>query len=120
MKRKEIIASLKLSDDQKSKVEAICKEVRTQVREELEKMREVLTEGQRAKLDELKSERKEHVRDHLAHRIANLKELNLTEEQKTKIADIRKEFRPKVHEAGGKLRATVREEVEAIVAVLKG
>jgi Spy/CpxP family protein refolding chaperone len=120
MKRKEIIASLKLTDDQKSKVEAICKEVHTLVREELEKMREVLTEGQRAKLDELKSERKEHVRDHLAHRIANLKELNLTEEQKTKIADIRKEFRPKVHEAGSKLRATVREEVEAILGVLKG
>jgi Spy/CpxP family protein refolding chaperone len=55
----------------------------------------------------------------MAHRIANLKDLNLTDEQKTKIADIRKECRPKVHEAGNKLRAIVREEVEAIVAVIK-
>ena len=34
--------------------------------------------------------------------------------------EIREEFRPKVQEAGNKLRATVREEVEAIVAVIKG
>ena len=53
-------------------------------------------------------------------RIANLKDLNLTDDQKTQIADIRKEYRPKVHEAGNKLRATVREEVEAILAVIKG
>jgi Spy/CpxP family protein refolding chaperone len=56
----------------------------------------------------------------MAHRIANLKDLNLSEEQQTKIADIRKEYRPKVHEAGNKLRGTVREEVEAIIAVIKG
>jgi Spy/CpxP family protein refolding chaperone len=55
----------------------------------------------------------------MAHRIANLKDLNLTEEQKTQITDIRKEYRPKVQENGNKLRATVREEVEQIVAVLK-
>jgi Spy/CpxP family protein refolding chaperone len=59
------------------------------------------------------------VRDWKAHRIANLKELNLTEEQRTQIADIRKEFRPKVHEAGNKLRATVREEAQEILTVLK-
>ena len=47
----------------------------------------------------------------MAHRIANLKDLNLTDEQKTKIAEIRKEYRPKVHEAGNKLRASVREEI---------
>jgi hypothetical protein len=56
----------------------------------------------------------------MAHRIATLKELNLTEDQKTRIAAIRKEFGPRVHEAGNRLRATVREEVEAILAVIKG
>jgi Spy/CpxP family protein refolding chaperone len=89
------------------------------VHEELEKMRDVLTEGQREKLQELKGERLEHVRDRMACRIANFKELNLTDQQKSQIADIRQEFRPKVHEAGTKLRGTVKEEVEAILAVMK-
>jgi Spy/CpxP family protein refolding chaperone len=48
------------------------------------------------------------------------RDLNLTEDQKAQLAEIRKEYRPKVHEAGNRLRAAVREEVEAIVAVLKG
>jgi Spy/CpxP family protein refolding chaperone len=119
-KRKEILASLKLTDEQKEKVEAVGKEVRALVREELEQMRDVLTDSQKEKLQEFKDERKEQVRDRLAHRVANLKDLDLTDEQKAKIADIRKEYRPKVHEAGNKLRATVREDVEAIVVVLKG
>jgi Spy/CpxP family protein refolding chaperone len=118
--RREVIASLNLTGEQKEKVEAVGKELRTLVREELEKMRDVLSEGQQEKLQEFKEERKEHVRDHMAHAIMNFKDLNLTAEQKTQLADIRKEYRPKVHEAGNKLRATVREEVEAIVAVLKG
>ena len=119
-KHKEVLAALNLSGDQKAKVETVCKEVGTLVREELEKMRDVLSEEQQAKLVDLKQERKERIRDRRAARIANFKELNLTDEQKTKLADIRQEFRPKVHEAGNKLRATVREEVEAVVAVMKG
>jgi Spy/CpxP family protein refolding chaperone len=119
-KRKEVLAAIKLTDDQKAKVETICKEVATLVREELEKVQDVLTAEQQAKLVELKDERKERIRDRMAARIANLKDLNLTDEQKTKLADIRKEFRPKVHEAGNKLRGAVREEVAAIVAVMKG
>jgi Spy/CpxP family protein refolding chaperone len=119
-KRKEVIASLNLTDEQKEKVEAVGKEIRTLVREELEKMRDLLTEGQKEKLQEFKDERPERVRDRLAHRIANLKDLNLTDDQKTQIMDIRKEYRPKVQEGGNKVRATVREEVEEIVAVLKG
>jgi hypothetical protein len=119
-KRREIITSLKLTDDQKVKVEAVGKEVHALVREELERMREVLTESQRETLQDLKEERRERVRDRTAHHIANLRELNLTDEQKAKMADIRKEYRPRVHEAGNKLRGVVREEVEAILAVLKG
>ena len=120
MKRKEVMASLKLSDQQKEKVEAIGKEVRTFVREELTKMRDVLNEGQSAKLQEFKDERRENVRDRKAHAIANLKELNLSGDQKSKIAEIRQEYRPRVQEAGNRLRAAIREEVEAIVAVIKG
>jgi Spy/CpxP family protein refolding chaperone len=119
-KRREILASLNLTEDQKEKVAAVGKELATLVREELEKIGDVLTAGQKAELAELKDERREHVRDRMAHRIANLKELNLTEEQKAKLAEIRTEYRPKVHEAGNKLRAAVREEVGMIMSVIKG
>jgi Spy/CpxP family protein refolding chaperone len=119
-KRKEVIAALKLTDEQKEKVEAVGKEVGTLVREELEKIRDVLTETQKEKLQQFKGERRERVRDRRAHRIAHLKDLDLTDEQKGKIAEIRKEYRPKVHEAGNKLRAAVREEVHKIIGVLKG
>jgi Spy/CpxP family protein refolding chaperone len=119
-KRREVIASLNLTGEQKEKVEAVGKELRTLVREELEKMRDVLSEGQQQQLQEFKEERKEHVRDRMAHAITNLRDLNLTAEQKTQLTDIRKEYRPRVQEAGNKLRAAVRKEVEEIVAVLKG
>ena len=118
--RREILESLKLTDAQKEKVVTFAKETGTLVREEMEKIRDVLTAAQQEKLQELKDERKEQVRDRLAHRIANLRDLNLTDEQKTKLAEIRKEYRPKIQEAGNKLRASVREEVGMIVAVLKG
>jgi Spy/CpxP family protein refolding chaperone len=119
-KRREVLEALMLTNEQKEKVQTVGKEVGTLVRDEMEKIRDVLSEEQKAKLLELKDERKERVRDRMACRIANLKDLDLTEEQKTKIADIRKEYRPKVQEAGNKLRATIREEVEAILAVIKG
>ncbi len=119
-KRREVMEAMKLTDDQKEKVQNVAKELAGIVREEMEKIRDVLSAEQKEKLQDLKEERGERVRDRMAYRIANLKDLNLTEDQKTQIADIRKEYRPKVQEAGNKLRATVREEVESIVAVLKG
>jgi Spy/CpxP family protein refolding chaperone len=119
-KRKEVLEALKLTGAQKDKAQTAGKEVATLVREEMEKVRDVLTEEQKEKLQELKDERRERVRDRMAHAIASFKDLNLTDEQKTKITDIRKEYRPKVQEAGNKLRAAVREEVEQVVAVLKG
>jgi Spy/CpxP family protein refolding chaperone len=119
-KHREVVAALNLNADQKAKVEAACKEVGTLVREEMEKMRDVLTEEQQAALAEIKQERKDRVRDRKAVAIMDFKELNLTDEQKAKLQEIRKEYRPKVHEAGNKLRMVVREEVAAIAAVLKG
>jgi Spy/CpxP family protein refolding chaperone len=119
-KRREVLEALKLTDEQKEKVQAVCKEVATLVREEMEKIRDVLSAEQKEKLQDLKEERKERVRDRQAHRIATLKDLDLTEDQKAKIADIRTEYRPKVQEAGNKLRAAIRDEVEAIVGVIKG
>jgi len=119
-RRKEVLESLKLTDEQKEKVATVAKEVGSVVREEMEKIRDVLSAGQKEKLQELKEERKERVRDRLAHRIANFKDLDLTDEQKTKLMEIRKEYRPRIHEAGNKLRAAFREEVEMIVAAIKG
>ena len=119
-KRKEILESMKLTDDQKQKVAAVAKELGGLVREEAEKVRDVLAASQKEQLQELKEERRERVRDRRAHHIMNAKDLNLTDEQKTKLADIRKEYRPKIHEAGNKLRAAAREEIGMIVAVLKG
>jgi len=119
-KRREALEAFKLTGDQKEKLTAVGKNLGTLVREEMEQIRDVLNEAQRAQLGELKDERTEHVRDRMACRIANMKDLNLTDEQKAQIASIRKEFRPKVQEAGNKLRAAVREEVEGMVAVMKG
>lgn len=117
--RREVLASLNLTDDQKDKVAAIAQEARGLVREELDKMRAVLTEEQQAKLGEPREERVERVHDRRVQRIVNLKELNLTDDQKTKIAEIRKQYQPKVQEAATKMRVVVREELQAILAVLK-
>jgi Spy/CpxP family protein refolding chaperone len=119
-RRSEVLAALKLTDEQKQKVQAVGKEVGALVREEMAQVRDVLTAEQKEKLLELKDERKDRVRDRMAHRIANAKELNLTEEQKAQIQEIRKEYRPKVHEAGNKFRAAVRDEVAQTLAVIKG
>ncbi len=119
-KRREIFASLNFTDEQKQKLEAVGKEVRGIVREEMEKMRDVLSESQKEQLQEFQAERQDRIRDRLAARIANYRELNLTDAQKAQLADIRKEFRPKVQEAGNKLRAAVRDELDRIVTVLKG
>lgn len=118
-KRREILASLKLTDDQKEKVAAVAKEAGALVRKEAEMIRDVLSAGEKEQLQDLKDERRERVRDRWAHRVANAKELNLTAEQKTKVAEIRKEFRPKVQEAGNKVRASVREEIGMVTAFIK-
>src|SRR5215472_15455590 len=47
-----------------------------------------------------------------------IQDLNLTDEQETKIADIRKEFRPKVQEAAKDLAAVAKEEVDKARGVL--
>jgi Spy/CpxP family protein refolding chaperone len=119
-RRKEVLQALKLTDAQRDKVASVAKDLRGIVGDELEQIRDVFTAEQAEKVQQAREERKEQVRDRMAHRIANAKELNLTEEQKTKIADIRQEYRPKIQEAGNKLRAAVRDEVRQIVAVLKG
>jgi len=117
--RREIRESLNLSGEQKEKVESIGKELVSVVRDELEKMKSVLTAAQQEKLPDLKIEGRDRARDRLASAIANIKDLDLTDDQKSKIASIREEYRPKVHEAGNKLRAAVRDEVSQILEIVK-
>src|SRR5262245_44744512 len=54
-------------------------------------------------------------RERLAER---LQDLGLTADQETKIADIRKECRPKIQEAAKELAAAVKDEEEKVRAVL--
>src|SRR5262249_44836913 len=105
--------------DQKAKVETACEQVRRLVQQEMQQVGNVLSEEQKQKIAVLKDERRDRIRDRMAARIMNFKELNLTDEQKTQLANIRQEFRPRIHEAGNQLRAVVREEMQAIVAVLR-
>jgi Spy/CpxP family protein refolding chaperone len=118
--RREVLVALNLTDEQKQKVAAVCKEIGELVREHMEKVRDLLTDSQKEKLAEFNEERRDRARDRIAHMIMNFRDLNLTEEQKAKVMEIRKEYRPKVHEAGNRLRAAVREEMAQIVAVMKG
>jgi Spy/CpxP family protein refolding chaperone len=119
-KHREVLESLNLTAAQKEKAAEVGKEVRNTVREEMEKIRDVLSAEQQEKLGELKDERHDRARDRLASAIVNSREVNLTEEQKASISKIRAEFRPKIHEAGNKLRAAVRNEMEMVLAVIKG
>lgn len=118
--RKEILQSLKLTEAQREKVTSVGKDMRSVARDELQQVRNVFTAEQAEKAQAAREERKEQVRDRMAHRIANYQDLNLTDEQKAKIAAIRQEYRPKIQETGNKLRAAVRDEMDQVLAVLKG
>ena len=118
-KHREVLASLNLTPEQKEKVGAACKECCAAIKGELEKIKEALTAQEKEKLADLRDERKEHVRDRRVHRIANLRDLELTSEQQARLTAIRTEYRPKVHDAGNALRAAVRDEVQAIAGVLR-
>jgi Spy/CpxP family protein refolding chaperone len=117
--RREIRQGLNLTEEQKSKIDEASKDLTKEVREMMEKIREVLHEEEQAKPSDPKEEREERVRDRMARKIANLAALSLTDEQKTKMSDIRQEYRPKVQDAGNRLRALLTAELEAIIGVLK-
>jgi Spy/CpxP family protein refolding chaperone len=117
--RREVIASLNLSNEQKQQVEAVGEQVRALVREELNKMRDVLNPEQREKLATMKEDRREQIRGRALFAIESLKELNLTDEQKTQLKAVQMEYGPRIEEAGNQVRAVVREEIRAIIGVIK-
>src|SRR6516164_8499483 len=117
----EVIQDLNLTDEQEAKIADIMKDFKAKnadalkertsaVKEEVEKVNAVLTPEQRDKLATLKEERKEAREECLAHRIAHLKELDLTEDELNKIEDIRKEFRPKMVKAMKSLEGLLSDE----------
>jgi Spy/CpxP family protein refolding chaperone len=117
--RREVLEALNLSGAQSAELATIAKELRELVGSELAKLQDVLTAGQRETLQELRAERRERVRDRLALLIADLRDLNLTDDQRNNLVNIRQEFRPKIQEVGNRLRTSLGEEVRKIVAVLK-
>ena len=101
----ERIQDLNLTDEQEAKIADIRKEYRPKVqeagkelaavvKEEVEKVRAVLTPEQKTKLEAAKEERQEHRAEGLAERIAHLEELDLTDAEIAKIADIRQGVPP--------------------------
>jgi Spy/CpxP family protein refolding chaperone len=117
--RREVVKALNLTPDQKTELQNVAKNLKDLVGNELAKIQGVLTSEQRETLQDLRSERRELVRDQLAHQIANLRDLNVTQQQKDSLMNIRQEFRPKIQEAGNQLRTEIGEEIGKIVAVLK-
>jgi Spy/CpxP family protein refolding chaperone len=117
--RRETLQALNLTGAQRAELGNIAKEFKDLVGNEAAKIKGVLTTGQKETLQDLRAERKELVRDRLAHQIANLRDLNLTEQQKESLMNIRQEFRPKIQEAGNGLRSVIREELGKIVDVVK-
>jgi Spy/CpxP family protein refolding chaperone len=117
--RREVLQAINLNAAQRAELENTATQLKNLVGNEVEKIRSVLTASQRETLQELREERADRVRDRLAHQIANLRELNLTDEQRTTLMNIRQEYRPKLQELGNQLRTAIAEEVQKVVAVLK-
>jgi Spy/CpxP family protein refolding chaperone len=117
--RREVLRAINPTSAQLAELQSIAKELKDVVGNEVAKIRAVLTAEQKETLQDLRAERREMVRDRVAHQIANLKDLDLTDEQKEKLMNIRQEFRPKIQETGNNLRNSLSEEIGKIVAVLK-
>jgi hypothetical protein len=106
----ERIQDLQLTDDQEAKIADIRKEFRPRIqeaakevatlsKEEVEKIRGVLTPAQKTKLEAAKEERKEFRGERLSERLAHLQEMDLTADEEAKLMAIRKEFHPRIEKA---------------------
>jgi hypothetical protein len=106
----ETIQDLNLTDEQESKIKDIRSEFRPRVeaatkaladivKDEMGKVRELLTPEQKEKLQALREERKEQRAEHLSEALAHCREMELTDAEFAKIEEIRKETRPKIEKA---------------------
>jgi Spy/CpxP family protein refolding chaperone len=117
--RAAVLNSFNPREDQKELMDTLGQGLRPILKEELGMVREVLAKEQQAKLPALSDRPRARTSDRWAHTVCSLEKLNLTDEQRSKIDNIRQEYRVKIHEAGNKLRAAVWKELDQIVAVIK-
>lgn len=117
----ERMADLNLSEAQMNKVAEIRREYRPKllsaaktlgdlVREEVLKVREVLTPEQEELLTALREERRGFRAESLAERMANLEDLDLTPEEIAQIEAIRQEAHPKIVQAMKQLHGMLTED----------
>jgi len=115
------MADLHLTDQQDMKIAEIRKDCRPKikeagkelaavVKEEVGKVRALLTADQKEKLEVLKEERKAQRFEGLAERIAHLKDLDLTDAEITQIGEIREEFHPKIEKVMQELTGILTDE----------
>src|SRR5262245_17929126 len=104
------VQDIELTEEQEARIAAIrkeygdkikedAKELKTLAAQQLDRIRNVFTPEQRAKIQDIIAQKKEFKEECLAHAIANLKELDLTEAELAKIREIRNAYRPKMDEA---------------------
>ena len=92
------------------KVKAAAEEYAAVVKEEVEKVRALLTTEQKEKLETLKEERKEQRFEGVAERIAHLRDLDLTDAETAQIGEIREEYRPKIEKVMKELTGLLTDE----------
>src|SRR5262249_2090010 len=117
----ERLRDINLTDEQEAKIAEIRKEcqpkvqeaaqeLKTTVREELEKIDALLTPDQKGKVKAPPEERKERRAERLVEGLAHLEELHLADAELAKIKELREEYRPKVHKAMESLHGLLTDE----------
>src|SRR5579872_6116521 len=115
------LVDLSLTEDQETKLADLRKELRPKIQEaakelaslvkdEVDKVKEVLTPEQREKVKALTEARKEHRFGRLAARIAHLKELELSDGEMAQFEEIREEYRPKLEKLRKEMAAVLTDE----------
>lgn len=84
-----------IRDEYAPRVEEAVDNLETVVKEEIDQVQGVLTPEQLKQLQGMKEERQALRMEGLASRIAHLRDLDLTEDEIDRLADIRREYRPK-------------------------
>lgn len=113
---KDAKAAVTLTDEQKAKMAEARKGVEALHQEAREKIMAILTTEQKEQLKKPRDGM--HGHPQMGRGGAMLEGLNLTDDQKAKIAEIRKDYAPKLQEAGKDVQALRKEVHEKVLACL--